>query len=125
MTKTKQNDTFYAGNIKVLRFTILDETGLPADLSAYTVRWAMSKYADDGSYSLTPDLKKDNDTLGGVTFVNDGTDGLVDVTIQPEDTDSIVETSRYYHELECVDVLDDPLVAATGTLTIRANLDNA
>lgn len=125
MTSINQNDTFYANNKRVLKFTVTDKDAdpeAPLDLTGMVVRWALSKFLANGNYSTEPILLKDNDSEGGVS-VTDAEAGEVEVSIEPEDTGDL--SGKFYQELEAVDVTGDPVVIATGTLTIKKNVRNS
>lgn len=127
MAKTNQNDTFYAKNTRVLEFTITDDENedapsAPLDLTGCTVQWALSRINSSGSYSSTPVLRKDSALLGGVVIDSDPSTGVVRVNIDPDDTEDLV--GKFYQELEVVDSTNNPVVVATGTLTIKRNVRN-
>lgn len=125
MTDVNQNDTFYANNKRKLKFTITNKDvtpNVPLDLTGMIVRWAMSRFGTSGDYSTTSVLRKDNDALGGVAVIGSATDGVVEVTIEPEDTASL--SGNFYQELEVVDGSGDPVVVATGKLIIKKNVRN-
>lgn len=125
MAQTNQDDTFYAGNTRVLQFAITDaevDPPVPLDLTGCTVQWALSAMLIDGSYDTVAILKKDS---AGTDVIIDGdpSTGIVRVRIRPADTAELA--GRYYHELEVIDVAGNPVVVATGYLTINPNVVNA
>lgn len=124
MVQTNQNDTFYANNLRVLKFTVTDADSspvVPLNLTGYTVQWAMSRFLSSGAYSTTPVLTKDNASKGGVV-VTDAANGKVTVTIAETDTVSL--SGKFYQELEVVDGVGNATVVATGNLTINKNVVN-
>lgn len=125
MVQINQNDTFYANNIRTLKFTVTDADASPVaplDLTGYTVQWAMSRFLSSGSYGTTAVLKKDNGSVGGVT-VTDAVNGKCQVALIGADTASL--SGKFYHELEVVDGTGKAVVVATGTLIINKNVSNA
>lgn len=124
MTSLNQNDTFYANNKRVLKFTLTNEDESPAialDCTDLTVRWAMSKFSSTGQYLTTPILEKTE--ADGITFESDDpTLGVVLVTIDPVDTAAL--SGKFYHELEVIDGSGNPVIVATGTLIIKKNVEN-
>lgn len=83
-----------AGTANEINLTLQKEDSTPQDLSAtIKLTWRLAR-----AYSVPGVLAKDNDTVGGVAFVNDGTDGLVTVSLVPDDTLDLQGT--YYHEIK-------------------------
>ena len=122
MAKTGQDDTFYAYNKRILKFTITDEdvVGEPAfSLVGYTLKWSLSRLNSDGTWESCPTLIKDESH--GVAVTN-YSGGLVSVTLTKADTEFL--EGSYYHELEIFDGVDEPLVVSTGTLTLLRNVIN-
>lgn len=123
MATTDLAVSFYAGNRHVLRFTITDEdtTGSPAkDITGKTLKFAMSKFSN-GVPLKTPVLEKS--TASGIV-ITDGTNGECEVTILDTDTAAFLPAD-YYFELELFEPgPTDPLVVATGTITLLRNITN-
>jgi hypothetical protein len=122
MAKTNQDDTFYANNQRVLKFTVVDSDNgdIAFDLTGYTIKWALSKYNSKGAYLTTEILGKS--TTGGGVVVTNAAGGLCEVTLDGADTASL--SGAYYHELEATDGLSVSIVLATGKLTILKNVVN-
>lgn len=126
MVKTNQNATVYAGNRKVLRFTVVDEDNSndPLDLTAYKVYFAMAKIGASSPRTADPliDMNSVDDSTQVVK--TDPTNGVVDVILLAADTD-LVKPDDYYIELEGEDPSGNTEVFAVGTLKIEPNVDNA
>lgn len=115
----------YAGEKKVLQFTVVDKDTLgepPLDLTTYTVRWAMSRVGESG-YSSSPTVRKDTAGLGGVVKTNAAA-GVCQVTLLRADTESIT-LGLYHQELEVVDGAGEIAVVAVGDIEILRNVSNA
>jgi len=121
--KTNQ-DEMWAGNKRVLRYTITDEdtSGSPAkDLTGYTAKWAISRFSADGStFNTAPVLEKSSGS--GIT-ITDAANGILEVTIDTGDTSAL--SGVFYMELELFDSSSNPVVVATGKMTIIRNVVNA
>jgi hypothetical protein len=122
MADVNQDDTFYSGNKRTLRFTLTngDVGGSPPlDISGYAIRWALADSRGNSRYGKTPILQKDEN--GGITVV-DAVNGILDVALSSADTQYL--SGAFYHELELVDGGLDSVVVATGTLTLLENINN-
>ena len=118
-------DRIYAGNKRILRYTIanLDASGSPAlDLTPFELRWALSQSDALGNYSTTPVLEKT--TTGGGIVKTDASNGECEVTLVSADTVALA-AGIYYFELEVVDGSSEVVTVATGTITILADVVNA
>lgn len=124
MVQTGLSDAMFAGNVRELEYTIVDEDndGAPLDVTGYRIKWAISALAADGSFSTTPVLAKDSNVLGEIVK-EDPTNGVVVVNLEPADT-AALGGRTFYLELEVFDPFDAPVVVATGTLEIRRNVVN-
>lgn len=123
MAETGQDDEFYSENARVLKFTLTDKDNadVPLVLAGLTIQWVMAEFNKNGEHKDTYILRKDNGVLGGVAITN-SSGGLCEVTISK--TDIVGISGDFYHELEVIDSLGDPVVNATGTLTILKNVKN-
>lgn len=124
MAKTNQNDTIYANNVRTWEFTVINADAtpnIPVNLTGYTVQWALSRFAPDGTYSTNAVLEKDNQSKGGVV-ITDAVNGVVQVNILDSDTAALF--GKFYQELEIVDTVGNAVVVATGTITILKNVSN-
>lgn len=123
MAAENQNDKFFAGNTRVLAFTLTesDQAGAAAlNLTGASVRWAMAPIGLMGAVSNAVAVRKTN---GNGIVVTDPVAGLVEVTLEVPDTASL--SGAFYHELEIVDAQGRAVVVATGQITILRNLPNA
>lgn len=122
MAETDLQVTMYAGNRKVLRFTILNsDTPGPLNLAGMTVKFGVCSIGDNGPN--TSDLLIDL-TTGAQVVTTDAPNGKVSVTLLKAHTDGI-PPGDYYLELEVYDSSSNQVVVSTGTLTILPNLRNA
>lgn len=122
MAVTDQRDTFYAGNVRTYPFSVDDENnpGNKLDLTGMTVAFALSKYLSASAWSKTPLVEK---SIGdGITITN-ASQGALTVTLSPDDTASL--EGEFYFELEVTDASANPVVVATGRITLLRNVTNA
>lgn len=121
-------DIMWAGNRRLLRFTVTDEDGSGAkDLTGLIVKFALARFDTSGNpVKSNPLIDKRSDTSSDVTITTP-LSGIVEVVLVPADTASITPVpAAYYMELEVFNASNaDPVVVATGTLTINRNVDNA
>lgn len=113
------SDEMWAGNLRVQRFTVTDEDidGSPAkNLTGFTVKWALARIDDAGTYLTTPVLEK-------TAVLTDAANGICEVTLAPADTTSLFGT--FYFELEATDGSSNPVVVGTGRLVINRNVVNS
>ena len=82
-----------AGTNIQIDLVLQKETGAAQDLTGATLTWRLSR-----AYSVPGVLGKDNDLLTGVSLKTDGTDGLVKVQLDPDDSLDLQGT--YYHEIK-------------------------
>ena len=82
-----------AGTNIQIDLALQKETGAAQDLTGATLTWRLTR-----SYSVPGVLAKDNDLLTGVSLETDGTDGLVKVQIDPDDSLDLQGT--YFHEIK-------------------------
>lgn len=125
VTTTVATQSMYAGEKKVLQFTVLNKDAVgdpPLDLTTYTVRWAMSRVGDAG-YSATAALRKDTGGLGGIVKT-DAANGVCQVTLLRADTEAIA-LGLYHQELEVVDGAGEIAVVAVGDIEVLRNVSNA
>lgn len=121
-------DTMWVGNKRIQKFTVTDEdaSGSPAkDLTGLTIKWALSNIdPNSGAISTTAVLEKA--TGGNGITITDAVNGKFEVTIDPGDTSDLAP-GVYYFEAEVFDTTpdpDEPVVVATGKLTIKLNVVN-
>lgn len=137
MTKTGIKRAMYAGEHKVLRFTVVNESeaGEPAfDISGELIRFSLTTF--DADFPNQPsldaplvDLNSSDDPTQVV--ITDGPNGLVEVTLLPANTATLADTlvedkpNRYNMQLEIVTSGTEPIVATDGELTIARNVPNS
>lgn len=132
MAVTDQTFSVYANNDVTLRWDgILDlETGGGAllNLTGKVVKFALARFANGEPIRANPELDFSSaDASPRVTIPNPVTgDPHVLVSIRAEDTAELAPTTTdYYVELEVFEADGSvPVVVATGTLTLKPNVDN-
>jgi len=123
MTVTASKLTFYAGNKRLLRFTVVDKDAPgdpPLDLTTLTIKWALSRFKN-GRYLSTPILEKS--TTGGGIVKIDAINGILEVTLLRADTASLL--GDFWQELEVTDVGGECEVVAVGPVSVLLNVVNA
>lgn len=125
-----QSDEMFAGNYHVMRWAELTEEDgtTPFDLTGKIVKFALSRYKSAGVPRLTPLLDHRTDTSAQLSIV-DAAAGHVEMELLPADTATLApkgEPGDFYWELEVYTGANTlPVVVATGTLTVKPNVDNA
>ena len=122
MATLGQKDTFFAGNPRFYDFTIADDDnpGSALNLTGMTARFALSRFTSSNTYSTTAILEKT--TASGIVITSAAA-GQLRVSLDPADTAALA--GDYYFELEIVDASSNPVVVATGTITILKNVVNS
>ena len=116
MTTKNTKDTMYAGNRRVLGFTIKDEAGAVLDLTGYTAEFKLAKLigAKPGDALLT------YTTAPNIVFNADRATGLLDVVLTQGATSAFL--GPHYYELELIDASSNRNVVAVGEIEIKANI---
>lgn len=120
MTTQRTDFQMYQGDSKVLSVTVADEDGQVVPVDGMTIRWQASLVVT-GGFEPTAALSKDNGAIGGVTTVTE--EGVFEVEIEPEDTESL--SGLYYHEAELTDGAGNVSTVLTGRMTIKPVLIRA
>ncbi len=124
MTETNAKFSFYAGNSRTLRFTVIDKDADPEaakDLSGLVMKWALVRMAN-GKYLKTPVLEKSSATAGHMDM-SSAASGVVDVILSDADTDALL--GDFWYELEAFDSgSNSSEVVAVGPVTILLNVEN-
>lgn len=128
MAKTGQDATIYTDNYVILRFSVVDEDDPlePAlDLTGLEVFYSVARYNSRGEPIVaTPLIDVNSDGDPSVVLVTDAVNGVVEIRLTAAIT-ALLSPRDYYHELEVVDGLGNPVVTATGNLTVLPNVVNA
>lgn len=109
-----QTDRWYRGMSKVFELTVKNRAGTVVDISGFSAfTWGI--YDQGAEPPASP--KFTAKTLGSGISVTDGPNGVLQVTVDPEDTEN-VEPGTYEHQLWGVDGdgLSDVLVQHTAVL---------
>jgi hypothetical protein len=118
----------YAGNRRILRFTVTDEdtAGSPAyDLTTSVVKFALAAFGGNG-LPLKKNPKLDFSSLDASpqVVITTPASGIVEVTLLEADTENL-PPANYYFELEVFNnTQTQSVVVATGTLEVRVNVEN-
>lgn len=103
--------TMTAGDSKVLEVTVVDDDGIPVNISGTAIRFEMARFASDTPALVTKAIGS------GVTII-DGPTGRFDVALDPADTAEF--SGSYYYEAE----IDDGGTIST-VIRGRATIDAA
>jgi hypothetical protein len=118
--------TLYAGNGRQIKFTVRDQNtaGSPVkDLSGASIRFAVTRISPNGQIlTSSPFITKDSVHGSSEIDITNPTGGELTVFLLPGDTDNNMLGDHYF-ELEAYGGAT-PVVLATGTLTVRANVVN-
>ncbi|GAC1678872.1 MAG: hypothetical protein NVS9B2_30140 [Steroidobacteraceae bacterium] len=106
-----QNVKLYAGEYKVLTFTITDSNNALLDLTGAAVRWVLT---GPGSRTGVVLLKS------GVVLNQTTLTGQCTVTLVQADTATLT-VGTYQHQCEITDIAGHGAVVATGDLTLAYN----
>lgn len=130
MASTGQTETVYTNNRWILRFVIRDEDDPapvkpPLDITGHTIRFALARLGASGAPLVNnPVLDFNSGDEPLVVVITDAPNGAVEVRLDDSITVA-VPPREYYLELEDVDGLGNPVVVATGNLTVLPNVVNA
>jgi len=133
MAVTGISDEMWAGNRRVLKFTVLDAdatTSTPLDLTGRVVKFALARFSQSGAPIVSsPVVDKASDTdPTNVAIKSPASAGVVWVTLTPTDTAALARAGDelLYMELEVYDAGEvNPVVVLTGTETVHPNVVNA
>jgi len=115
---TNDQIEFYAGDRRVLGWTLTLAAGGALNLTGKTVRWALVKGTAENYKTLTTQI-----LIGrNATVTVPATGGLCTITLASADTASLAAGS-YYWELELVDGPETE-VLAVGTISLLRNVEN-
>ena len=112
MTEVNQNFTMYAGDSKVLLYTIKGDSGETLDVTTLTSAQFVIKQYPDSSVKL---LDKDFPDSG--VGISNGPEGIISVSLVPADTKDL-NPGEYYHELRIV-LFGSTSTVAIGVLKIK------
>lgn len=110
MTAKGQNLEMFQGDDKIIRVTTLDTDGNAVDISGCTIRWVWYKRSP---YNLV--MNKTTISGGGVELT-DPTSGIFEITLVPDDTESLL--GDYNHECELTDLNDKISTIMVGTVKV-------
>jgi hypothetical protein len=130
MVVTTNDWTIYAGNkVQITFATITDDSGSVLDLTGRIVKFAVARFVNGEPLKDSPLIDYSSATGSEVQIPNPTTGSPhVTVDIATADTADLADAGEttYYAELEVFESDgSDPVVVATGNLTIRRNVTNA
>lgn len=112
MTEVNQNFTMYAGDNKLLLYTIKGDSGQTLDVSTLTsAQYVIKQYPDSSTKLVDKDYPSD-----GIAIAN-GPEGIISVSLQPADTKDL-NPGEYYNELRIV-LFGSTSTVAIGTIKIK------
>ncbi len=111
-TLIPSNFEMFSGNTKVLKVAVLDQDDVVVDLTGASADYAFSERPG------TPALF--TKSVGSGIVITDDVNGLLEVTINPADTESLSGT--FHHELEVTDAAGRKTTVLFGTATVRLNV---
>lgn len=127
MAKTGQDATIYRNNKVTLRFTIVDEDAVgepPLDITTFTIKFAVARLTEAGDPIVGSPVIDLSSATSAKVVKTVPLSGQVEVRLEEEDTD-LLTPRDYYLELEAFDASSNPVVVATGILTVLPNVVNA
>lgn len=107
----------FQGDTKRINFALKRADGSPLELVGATLRWQAARLKAPDVFSSTPSLSKNEQN--GIEVI-DAVNGLVVVTIEPAETNTLA--GEFYHELESIDSSGDVATVYSGTFLIRKAL---
>jgi len=121
MTRTDQtipsdsDDVFVAGDSATIIVEIVSGDGTPTDLTNKSVEFGLAEYA--GGAPLV-----EKSTRGNGITVTDAPGGVVEVSLEPSDTDDLGQRGGWEYHFE-IEVQSGPTVVTVtrGTLTIHSD----
>lgn len=131
MAVNDQSFEAFANNVILLEWAkVLADDGVSTlDLTGRTVKFALARLANGEPIRADPLLDLSSADASPQVVIPNPIAGSphVQVQLDPADTIDLAPVSTaYYIELEVFDAGDlNPVVVATGTLTIKPNVDNA
>lgn len=120
MPALNQNLTIWAERTVEIIVPILDQNGVPYDMTSGSLEWAMA-----ANPYATPVLTKST-ASGGIMLTEASGVWTAVVTILPADTKdgTVIPPTDYYHELAGEDSVGDIVNITIGTLTLMPSLNN-
>ena len=114
MTETGQNLEVYQGKDKLIDATIYDTAGAELDISGSTFEWVVYR-PTSGEIVLTK-------TVGSGITIIDAPNGLIRITLVPDDTLTLL--GNYNHECELTDATSKIDTVFTGYFKVIASKTN-
>jgi hypothetical protein len=128
MAVTDQTISMFAGNRRILRFSVTDEDvagSPPKDLTGLRLQFALARFTQSGQPSVATPVVDLNSVDDAAQVTMQGVDDeIIQVELLPANTQSL-RAGDYYFEAEVVDGSGNSTVVATGTLTLNPNVVNS
>ena len=130
MAVENQTGAMFANNRHILQWTTITDTDGTSvlDLTGKIVKFALARQGTGGPVLANPILDFRTDISAQITVPNPIVgDPHVEVELLPVDTATLAPVATvFYWELEVFEGANtNPVVVATGTLTIKPNVENA
>lgn len=116
MTVKNTRDNMFAGNRRVMHFTIRDEAAALLDLVGHTAVWKLAR----NNEAKSPVVLTKTSAAGDITFVAPTTLGELNLVLAEGATTTLL--GIYYWELELTNGSGYTNVVANGELEIKKNL---
>lgn len=128
MVQANLSTFLYAGNRRVMRFTVVNEDTAgspPFDLTTSIVKFALAAFGGNGlPLKKNPKLSFSSLDVSPQVIITTPLAGVVEVELLEADTINL-PPANYYFELEVFNnTQTQSVVVSTGTLEVRVNVEN-
>lgn len=128
MVQANLSTFIYAGNRRILRFTVTNEDTAgspPYDLTTSIVKFALAAFGGNNQpLKKNPKLSFSTLDASPQVVITTPASGIVEVELLPADTVNL-PPANYYFELEVFNnTQTQSVVVATGTIEVRVNVEN-
>lgn len=113
MASIGQNFEIYQGEVKIIRLPIVDDDNLPLDLTNATITFKVYR-------KTTKEVVITKTLSDGISAVGPLTDGVIDITIDTEDTRNL-NIGKFNHQCGVTDAVG-PSIVCVGTVDILENV---
>lgn len=124
MVVENQTDSMFAGNHRLLNFTLVDQDNDDAvlDISLLDLKFTLARVSPSGNILVKHPVVEKKSTVVGEITKTDAPNGECQVVLVGDDTETLL--GDFYFELEAFDSTSESVVLATGTMTIKPNVVN-
>ena len=114
-----QTYEIWQGNYDVMRIAVTDGDGGNVNLSSATARWWMGRSAK----ATGDDIYLQKATGGsGIQITNDAGLYYLEITLEPDDTNELTRTGRFYHEAEVILSGGEVVTVMTGDFVLHPTI---